>query len=243
MTDLEYINDFFSSDPTPEEKGAFEERISGEPLFAEEVAFFLKTLEVAKTEQINARKNQFRDLYQQKTRGGKAAPVKRIWYALAAAIVLGVMVLGYTFWMQTTSPDQLAREYIRQNYTIAPVTMDGSKQDSLQMGLDLYNNGRYSEAGRLFENLLKGDSSNPSAIKYAGLVYLHVKDYDKALGFFRQLTNIRSLYANPGKFFEAITLMERNGPGDRQGAKQLLQQVATQDLEGSEKAKEWLKKL
>jgi hypothetical protein len=39
------------------------------------------------------------------------------------------------------------------------------------------------------------------------------------------LENYTQLYANPGKFYHALTLLERNLPGDKQQVKILLEQV------------------
>jgi tetratricopeptide (TPR) repeat protein len=81
-----------------------------------------------------------------------------------------------------------------------------------------------------------------SAKKYAGIVYLRLSNYDKALAYFQDLEKYTSLYANPAIFYHALTLMKRNQPGDKQTAKQLLQQVVQNNLEGKGNAKQWLDK-
>jgi hypothetical protein len=43
-------------------------------------------------------------------------------------------------------------------------------------------------------------------------------------------------------FLKAVTLMQRNKQGDKEKAKQLLEQVKDQNLEGSKEAEEWLRK-
>jgi tetratricopeptide (TPR) repeat protein len=243
MNDLEYINIFFSANPTPDERQAFERRVAEDPSFAGEVAFFLQTMQVAKEQQVTERKNQFKTLYGQHPEQKKIAPVRKmLWYALAAAAMLTGIILGYTIFIKPAPANQLAKLYVKENLNELSITM-GSKQDSLQTGLDLYNQGKLTEAAQLFGGLLKTDSGNVNAEKYAGIVYLRLQDFDKALISFRKLSTIPNLYANPGMFYQAVTLMERNGPGDVETAKQLLQQVIAQNLEGSDKAKEWLKKM
>jgi hypothetical protein len=81
-----------------------------------------------------------------------------------------------------------------------------------------------------------------SAKKYAGIVYLRLSNYDKALAYFQDLEKYTSLYANPAIFYHTLTLMKRNQPGDKQTAKQLLQQVVQNNLEGKGNAKQWLDK-
>ena len=56
------------------------------------------------------------------------------------------------------------------------------------------------------------------------------------------LADQRRLYDNPGEFYQALTLMKRNIPGDHQKAKFLLQDVVDKNLSGKEEAQKWLKK-
>ncbi|HEY4966052.1 MAG TPA: hypothetical protein VII28_06620, partial [Puia sp.] len=73
----------------------------------------------------------------------------------------------------------------------------------------------------------------------AGLAALRLKDYNKALIYFRQLETY-TLLSNPALLNQAITLMIRNQPGDADSAKQLLQRVVQKDQEGKEDAEQWL---
>jgi tetratricopeptide (TPR) repeat protein len=118
-----------------------------------------------------------------------------------------------------------------------------SRADSMQMGLKLYNEGKFPEALQQFETIIQSDTANFTAKKYAGIVSLRLREYDKALLYFKQLETYTDLYANPALFYQALTLMERNRTDDAAKAKQLLEQVVQNDLEGKEVAEEWLKKL
>ena len=89
----------------------------------------------------------------------------------------------------------------------------------------------------------ESDSSVFTAKKYAGITALRLKEYDKALSWFEQMETYKGLYSNPAQILQAVTLMERNQPGDAAKAKQLLQKIVTDDLEGKEFAQEWLKKM
>ena len=79
-------------------------------------------------------------------------------------------------------------------------------------------------------------------MKLAGIVCLRLKQYDKALEYFRRLETI-PLEVNPGKFYHALALVERGTPEDLRNAKIILKQVIEKDLDGKETAAEWLKKL
>jgi tetratricopeptide (TPR) repeat protein len=113
--------------------------------------------------------------------------------------------------------------------------------DSLQNGFRLYNGGQYDSALQQFESILQKDTGNYLSKKYLGIVYLTLGNYDKALLYFQQLEN-NSRYSNPAIFYQALTLMKRSQPGDKQKAKQLLQKVVDNNLEEKETAQRWLKK-
>ncbi|MEO7048307.1 MAG: hypothetical protein ABI091_23610, partial [Ferruginibacter sp.] len=138
------------------------------------------------------------------------------------------------------SPQQLADAYIQKNFITLDVTM--GNMDSLQAGIKLSNANQLSESLAMFERLIKNDPENDEAKKYAGIVSLRLKNYDKALRYFSMLGK-EDLQSNPGKFYKAVTLLERNKIGDKDSAKVLLQQVRDENLEGENEAAEWLKKL
>jgi tetratricopeptide (TPR) repeat protein len=135
----------------------------------------------------------------------------------------------------------MAKEYIEKNLRTMPVTM-GIRKDSTQDGLRLYNDNQLDSSLKLFENIIQRDSSNFSVKNYAGIVYLRLENYDKALAYFQDLEKYTSLYSNPATFYHALTLMKRNQPGDKQQARRLLEQVSKNDLEEKETAQLWLKK-
>ena len=60
--------------------------------------------------------------------------------------------------------------------------------------------------------------------------------------YFKQLETHKELYSNPALFYQAVTLMERNQPGDSANAKKLLQEVVEKGLEGKEAAQTMLNK-
>jgi tetratricopeptide (TPR) repeat protein len=162
-------------------------------------------------------------------------------YAAAAAI-LAVAVLCWFMFIKPVTPQQMARQYEQQQFASLDVTMS-SREDSLQHGLHLYNEGKPGQALQQFESMISKNDSDFTAKKYAGIVSLELREYDKALDYFRQIQQYKGLYSNPGKFLYALTLMKRSMPGDLAEAKQLLQQVAqSNDLEGKETAQQWLSK-
>jgi tetratricopeptide (TPR) repeat protein len=245
LDSLEYIEAYFNEQLSPEEKTAFEKKIEADPLFAEEVGFYLSSKQViatAATEQRERFKTTY-ETYKQDIQSQKQSPgvVRKMWPWAAAAAILAGIILGWYAWFQPTSPHALADRYIKENFQTLAVTM-GNKEDSLQAGLRLFNANRLEEALHQFETLAQRDSSFYDAKKYAGIVSVRLAQYDKAIDYFQQLENYSPLYANPGKFFHALALMKRNQPGDLETARQLLQDVVKNDMEESNIAAKWLEK-
>jgi len=158
-----------------------------------------------------------------------------------AAVVFGVLFFSWYLVQKPAGPEKLASRYIEQHWQTLGVSMS-SREDSIQTGLRLYNEGKLPEALQQFETIIRSGNPGFSVKKYAGIVTLRMKDYDKALVYFSQLSDYH-LYANPGLFYQALTLLERNRSGDRENAKGLLEQIVKNDLEEKETAVEWLRKL
>jgi tetratricopeptide (TPR) repeat protein len=241
MQNLDYIEDYFTKTPSADEAGLFEKRIESDPVFAEEVAYYLSVLQVSREESRNKQKAVFKVIYLE-NRMTAHIPVRKLIYSLAAAAVVVGLIFGVYIFVKPIPIQQLAGQYIQEHLQTQGVTMSG-KSNSLQNGLRLYNDGKSAEALLAFEQIIQSDTSDFTAKKCAGLAALRMKDFDKAITWFESLETYDSLYANPAQFYLALTYMYRNQSGDAEKAKQLLQKVVDQDLEGKETAQEWLKKL
>lgn len=253
MDNSELIEGFFNGGQDSEQVRAFETRISSDPGFAEEVAFYLSVHTMAREVRQSEKKQQFRELYIKSqpakittlrisTRATPSqpfrTPVRKLSYYIAAAAVVAGITFSIYNYVQPGSPQQLAAKYEVEHLKMLGVTMGGGV-DSLQKGLNLYNDNKTGQALAIFEQLCQKDSTDSKARENAGLAALRLKDYDKAMSYFKKLETY-SLFSNPALFYQAVTLMDRNQAGDVDSAKKLLQQVVQKDLEGKEKAQEWL---
>jgi tetratricopeptide (TPR) repeat protein len=253
MENSELIENYFTGSPDPDQTRAFETRITTDSAFAEEVAFYLSIQSLAGEVYQSEKKQQFLELYQKghatetttmrvstwsTPTQSRTTPVRRIIYYVAAAATVAGIIFGI-YSNTAASPQELAAKYEKEKLINLPVTM--GRRDGLQEGLDLYNKGKYEQALVLFEQLSQKDSTNSKALEYAGFAAFRLKDYDKAMIYFKQLES-HTQYSNPALFNEALTHMKRSHPGDADSAEQLLQQVKAKDLEGRETAVEWLGK-
>jgi tetratricopeptide (TPR) repeat protein len=116
----------------------------------------------------------------------------------------------------------------------------GNSRDSLEKGIAAYNDKNFKEAESVFAPLAP---RNSEAMKYLGMTYLVTGDYNKAINQFEALAKNTELYANPGLFYQAISLMKRNAEGDKAQAKKLLEEVISKNLPGKKESEDWIKKL
>jgi tetratricopeptide (TPR) repeat protein len=244
MDSLEYIDDYFKGAFPPDEARKFEGRIQDDPAFAEEVAYYLSTLVAFKEEQVAEKKRSFREIYRQTAVQGPQGLVRpmirRRWVpALAAAVLIGVIALGWIFFLSPPAAPKLADQYIRQNLDQLSVKMGGV--DGMQTGLTLYNDGKFPDALDQFKRILAADSMNSMAMLDAGIASLRMEHYDQALDYFTTLQNHTDPHINPALFYEALTLMKRDRSGDATHAKQSLQQIVQAGLDKKEDAAQLLK--
>ena len=244
MSDLTYIDKYFKKELSQEEITEFERKINDDPLFAEEVAFYCSTMQVINDELAEEKKKQFRKIYDDVKLQSSSKPpiIKRSWIYIAAAAAVVGLIIGWYLFATPSSIQHLADRYIEENFKVDMGVQMAGNEDRLDSAIRLYNEDKLPEALSQFEMIIKSDSIAEQSKKMAGIVSLRLRDYDKAIDYFTQLEKL-TLYSNPGKLYHAIALIKRNRNGDKEIAKQLLQQVVEQGLEGKETAKEWLKSL
>jgi len=243
---LEYIDAYFQGMLEPEEIRRFEQKIAEDPAFADEVALFLSAKQSLREEAAREKKERFRQLLAEqpsvinidRDKNVRKILIYRI--TAAAAVIACMLSVWYFFFVSSASPQQMAQKYIDEKFKTLPVKMSTEK-DSIQDGLRLYNEGKYGASLKQFESILQRDTGNYSIKNFLGIIYLRLDNYDKALQYFKQFEN-DALYSNPSQFNQALTLLKRNLPGDKQKARELLQQVRDNDLYGKEFAEKWLDK-
>jgi tetratricopeptide (TPR) repeat protein len=245
---LEYIDTYFNGGMSLPEKEAFEGKCESDPAFAEEVAFYISARADVKNTLRKQKKQEFHDLYVElssKNKVSKKASVLKLVPYIAAVAACILLFWGYQLFFKEGSSQaskNLADTYIKENMQQLSVTMGGDK-DSLQLGIDAFNNKNYNEAESIFIALSSNTNVSAEAVKNLGTVYLVSGKYEAAITQFKKLANQANLFVNPGLFYEAIALMERAAPGDKEKAKQILEEVVKKDLAGSKEAKDWLQKL
>jgi tetratricopeptide (TPR) repeat protein len=246
---LEYIDTYFNGGLAPTEKEAFEIKCESDPAFAEEVAFYISARAGLKNTLHEQKKEEFRKMYAElsaKNNTSSKGTVRKMFPYMAAVAACLLVFFGYQIFFSESSSQasskQLAEAYVKQNMLQLNITMGGEK-DSLQLGIAAFNSKQYNEAEKIFAVLTNRPSTSAEAVKNLGTVYLVTGRFDDAVTQFDKLASQPDLFVNPGLFYKAIALLQRSAPGDKESAKQLLEEVVKKDLPGSKEAKEWLQKL
>jgi tetratricopeptide (TPR) repeat protein len=268
---LEYIDAYFNNAMSKEEAIMFEKKIEDDKNFASEVAFYLSAKQSLMEQVHLEKKAHFRELLAQTNASGAQQPTTQQYglldwlrglfappaiassgsyismrrtmvyrLAVAAAILICVFFAGYLFLSKSASPQQLADKYMNENLQTLGIKMSAAS-DSIDEGKRMYNEGHYDSAINQFQSIMKRDTGNFEANRYLGLAYLRRGDYNNALAYFQQLEHHEAA-VNPAIFYQALTLMKRNQPGDVQNARGLLKEVRDQGLEGQKFARQWLNK-
>lgn len=242
MKYIEYIDDYFKGDDAPSQSRQFEQRLTDDPAFAEEVAFYLTTHKLLQEDARADKIERFRKLYQQQPAPVHVMrPVRKMWrYVAVAAAVVG-LVFAINVLLLPPSRQALADRYIQQHLNILHGTTMSGSLDSLDLVRELYNKGAFSKAAELSEDIIHHNAADLQALEYAGVSNLQLKEYDKALNCFKQLASYKA-HTNLGVFYQALTLLKRNQSGDLPLAKTLLEHVRDNNLTGNEIAREWLDK-
>ncbi|MFL5810014.1 MAG: tetratricopeptide repeat protein [Flavisolibacter sp.] len=243
---LEYIDRYFNGELSLPEKKDFENRCEADPVFAQDVAFYIQVRAGLKTEIYQQKTNQFAEQY---TELSTAAPksthgvIRRMMPAIAAAAAACLVIfIGWQFFSKEASSQQIAEQYIDKNMKVLSVPM-GTTRDSVDLAITAYNDKNYKQAETILQAVASNHPDNAEAVKYLGIVYLVTGNYDQAIIQFETLSKNSQLFANPGLFYKAVSLMKRDKHGDKENAKRLLNEVITNDLQGKKEAEAWVNKL
>jgi tetratricopeptide (TPR) repeat protein len=239
---LEYIDQYFTGQLSETEKLTFEKRCEADTDFAKEVSLYVVVRQGLKDELRTQKEKEFKQLYTELSAHQPTSIVRRlIPYATAIAASL-LIFITYSFFFKQSKPEQLANVYIEEKLTNLSVTM-GNAKDSLQLGIVAFNQKDYLNAELIFDALSSHETLKVEATKYLGITYLVTQQHEKALEEFDKLATHQNLYANPGKFYKAVTLMKRSKAGDNEEAKKLLDEIIAHRLPGHQEALEWRKHL
>lgn len=248
------IEKYLGGDMSPGEREEFERRLQNDPEFNALYQTYKIIDESMRDREMNMEKEdalkqtlgKLNRRYFSQEASGTATPVvtmaprnRSFKVALAVAAAVATILSIWLFWSGSSDPRHLAGQYINGELGRLGQTM--SQADSMQTGIERYNDKKYDQALAIFNEIYQRNQENYEALRAAGITYLATGEDDKALEAFDELSKI-SMQSNDGLFLKALTLMHRNSGSDKDTARMLLQQVVDQQLDKSEVAVQWLKR-
>ncbi|MGN7202737.1 tetratricopeptide repeat protein [Pedobacter sp. SAFR-022] len=226
----ERIERYLESTLTASEKQDFEHALHTDPTLSEDLAFYIKAKlalrDASRRSELSRKHQEWESLGSASERG----MFESNWLAIAAVFVL---VLGLLLFFNPfhQSPEDRARRYVSKDLKILPLQLS-STTDTLQLALAKYNQGNYDDAIRMALPLLQKNQNDVEALEVIGLASLQKQDYEKALHYFRRISIQKTLYTNPGHFYEALTFLNRNVKTDKVRAIELLRDIVRNDEAG-----------
>ena len=234
------IEAFINNELSDKEIKELEAELQADKQLAEELAFYLSVKKLASQSPNESKLEKRHKEWQLLKKKNTAIRLLQWRSAVAALVVIG---LGLAWFLKTGLSSNLtnrSNQYISANFQTLGVRMSGSeKLDSLQTAINLFNSGNIQGCLAMCEEIIRQDPENTEALKTAGIAALRSNDYNKSIGYFRRLGNNTSLYSNPGRFYEALALLQKGGKENVKRAEKLLEEVITKDLEGKKEAEKW----
>jgi tetratricopeptide (TPR) repeat protein len=254
---LEKFEDYLQNSLTAEDKQEFEAQLASDHEMDEAFKLYIaietdmRYLSASEDEASKLRAT-LKDFNAKHIQTGKEESKKEIpifskkqlifYTGIAATLVLIVVSYAVFLALDAVPIERQVSDYYTENFQDLGQTM-GNGQDSLQLAIAAYNEKNYHLAQSYLEELLEKRPSDSEVLKNLGLTHLAKQEYPQALVYFRKLAERSDLLNNSGLFLQALTLLIRDGDGDREEARDKLQQVVATQSEGSLKASEWLEEL
>jgi tetratricopeptide (TPR) repeat protein len=175
----------------------FEKRRSADPAFAREVANYLLIIKEIRSAEERAFSEKVKGWEKGTERKeGNILPLRKM-LAIAATVLILAVASGYFIFEFSSGPtnDELFALYF-QPYEDVISERSGGK-DTLQQGMDLYNQGKYSEAIPYLEKQMAKNPKDPAVTCYLGISCLADGKIAKAENLMTTL-----VHGEPGLFTE-----------------------------------------
>ncbi|MEE9461019.1 MAG: tetratricopeptide repeat protein [Bacteroidales bacterium] len=139
-------------------------------------------------EQRREKDKQATDVTEPEPHRSNIRQVRRIWFSVAAVVVLAVIVSVLIFRPFKGKP---AKDLYTEYYKEFPMTEEMNElsrtDDDLLFAIKVYEAGDYKRAIILFEMLADSSTLSGYSLFYAGLAYMHLNLTDKAIETFQGL--------------------------------------------------------
>jgi len=225
---IEYIQKYLTGSLTLEELAFFENEMRSNKALAQEIQLE-RELRIHYTHVANASDKENAEDLREYLRGDEAAKIKetlskgqklykeetvktrsrsRIWYRAAAAIILlfGLGAILNTF--VQTSPQALYTEYYSTS-DLPSLVQRGDPQNTLSLGLDLFNNGSYKGSLKQFSLYQENNhKANPNVLLYEGLAYAELNQILQAQQKLDAFISLKTIDSPKAYWFKALVALK-----------------------------------
>jgi tetratricopeptide (TPR) repeat protein len=178
--------------------------------------------------------------------------MRYLWYSLAG-VAAALAIVFIVHWLQPTPNEQLFAIYftpanneyfITSRGTAAEIELfDATEQEKLHTAFHHYEQNQYAEALKLFDEVIKSQPTNyPELLFYISVCQLQTKNITAAisnLSYLYELGNTYSYYQDAAWYLSLTYLKD----GKTAQAKDILNQIITNEAFYAEKAKELMKEI
>jgi hypothetical protein len=187
----EQIDEYLDGEIRGEDRTAFRQRLSEEPVLAKDTLFQQQMRQGIAFGSQQALRSRLQTIHEETLGEGPEAVVsigRTLWlrWAVAAAMILGA--LGILFWVQEkpSGPEELfAANY--EVYELDYTTRSPGEENPESLALATYRNRDYPAAIQQLERVLENDSENPSLQLALAISYWENKQPEQAQSTLRPL--------------------------------------------------------
>lgn len=239
----ERMERYLANEMTVREQTAFEDLLRKDPELMEEFLLRKKVNEAIIEDDIMNLRDQIDHIASPKNLTIKH---KSVIYALAAAIVIALVVVGAHFIMQTETHvgDQLFASY----YSTYPSVLNSRSADAVSVEEQLirnafkyYDHKNFKKAATHFNNLLTFDSKNHMAMFYLAISYIELENYTEAEIYLNKLLgNQNQIFWEQSHWYLSLVYLKQN---NTEKAVELLQIIIDENFSRSSDASKILDNL
>jgi tetratricopeptide (TPR) repeat protein len=164
----------------------------------------------------------------------------RVYYRVAAVLLIGVSLLLYLF-NQKPQHEILFAKYFKPYPNIISITRGENSEVRLKQGLVEYEFGNYQEAIQIFEQVTKSEPDNVTAQFYLGISHLCLNQTDQAIAQFQSVIEIgENPFVEHAKWYFGLAALKS---GNLDQANTIFRNLRTESQNYQQQASELLNSL
>lgn len=241
----EFIERYLDSEMSGHELIWFEKELDSNEWLQSELNLRKKVNNAITEDRFMQLRNEIEEAHAQYHNAEKHLPNKQKRVFAAASVVASFflalfLILNLSVW--NVSNNKLFDKYFepyQANMTFR--SADSELNSSLLTAMQLYENKRYKEALKLFEEILQTDPSRVGLNLYSGISKMEIHEYENAGSSFNKVINDKfNLYIEQAEWYLSLCYMI-TGQDDK--AVKLLEKIVAENSFNTREAKKILRKL